>query len=285
MMRAVFSKASLRSLPRASSGQTEGSSVRMPGSHGMIMIPQYLDLRRVSLKNAVYSGSLPGDACDGEKPASGAFAHAFPYLAEAVSGVEQISAELAFSTHPSGTRVITGNIRALFHAQCQRCLDDAPLYVDRKVSIACVFDESDMNALSDDYEPWLLNPDDKLLDIYSVLQEEFLLALPNAVYHNKALLEALREHPQNLPGLPQPMLATWEQALARCQAIDLATIGMPSKREMANYATKQVSNQQSAEQGTTASKDQSRPAELSKTKSSWQQGDQNPFSVLDQLKK
>lgn len=271
------------------------------------MIPQYLDLRRVSLKNAIYKGSLPGD--DGSIET---LKQAFPYLSDALVGVQRIQAILEFSAEQSKAKLIRGSVFGVFELQCQRCLEPAPLLIDRNIAIACVFDETDMAQVNDSFEPWLLNPDDKLLDIYAVLQEEFLLALPNSHYHGSAqtddlakLVEDKRADFSDLVNLDQSKLKNWDKLTRECQAIDLSAIGKPpvsaqhslGSTKRSSDAVSQVTEDSGtsrndmvlSDSGVQAFETETRqdglpPGPNKGSKGSWQQGDQNPFNVLSALK-
>jgi len=100
----------------------------------------------------------------------------------------QIDAHLEFGFDDEKRRVVTGRITAELQVVCQRCLESMALPVDVAVAWAIVWDEEQAKKLPSRLEPWIAGEGPE--DLYVMVEEELLLALPTAPMHNSDCLPA-----------------------------------------------------------------------------------------------
>jgi uncharacterized protein len=101
-----------------------------------------------------------------------------PLLMEAV-GVAHV--ELRLSSDDEGYRTITGRIAARAVLQCQRCLGPVGHELDLPVSLAMVWAEKEIPSLPSRYDGVVVGADP--VDLYELVEEELLLALPLVAAH------------------------------------------------------------------------------------------------------
>jgi uncharacterized protein len=84
---------------------------------------------------------------------------------------------LRFETDPQGLVVVQGKALTEVELECQRCGESFtyPIHVEFNYSPVC--DESQVEALPEDYEPLQLNEDNYFL-VADLIEDELLLALP-----------------------------------------------------------------------------------------------------------
>lgn len=79
--------------------------------------------------------------------------------------------------------VVSGSIEASVYVQCQRCLGEMPFAIDANVHVAIVAGEDQARCLPKDLDPWTVV--DSSADLYHLIEEEILLALPMVAYHQE----------------------------------------------------------------------------------------------------
>jgi len=105
-----------------------------------------------------------------------------PRLASAVTAVcGPLQASVQFELDESRAKIARGSAQVAVETVCQRCLD--PLRVDLQADFAVqvIWSEEHINRVAANYEPWLVL--DKMANLYELLEDEILLALPLVNYH------------------------------------------------------------------------------------------------------
>lgn len=111
-----------------------------------------------------------------------------PRLADAVESTEgQIAVELQFGIGEDGKKLVKGVARANLELVCQRCLNPMTYPVTSEISLAILWDEEDLKALPKDLDPWIVG--EGLADFYEMIEEELLLSLPPAAYHEELCID------------------------------------------------------------------------------------------------
>lgn len=132
--------------------------------------PHYVDTRKVFNQKGIFSGDLPKEK--------------FVRLADMlVEGDFHAEATLSFRLDNRNLKLIEGKARATLTVACQRCLRPLDLEVADDIRLALVIDEEAAGRLEGDVEPWI-EPEFRL-DPVALIEEQLLLAMPLAAYHDK----------------------------------------------------------------------------------------------------
>jgi len=99
----------------------------------------------------------------------------------------EVAIDLKFAIDEQKARTLRGTVDTHAKVICQRCLDTVVLDLHCELSLAVVRDEDEAKQLPSYLEPWIA--DEGMVDLYSVIEEELLLALPLAAYHDTACVE------------------------------------------------------------------------------------------------
>lgn len=94
-------------------------------------------------------------------------------------------AELAFDIDEQARRVIKGRINASLQLVCQRCLEGIAVTVQPELSLALVWNDEQAGNLPRWLDPVLMEGSD--LDLYSIVEDELLLAMPLVASHDKGV--------------------------------------------------------------------------------------------------
>lgn len=148
-------------------------------------LPKLVDPRKFAHQNKHLAGIVPEAG--------------LPRLAKSNpdAGVAQpgchASAELEFHVDEQYRKCVTGKVWAKVTVECQRCLEPLELDVQTEVNLAIVWKEDDSRQLPETLDPWIVSEEQG--DLYAILEEELLLALPAVAYHDfqcidSALMEA-----------------------------------------------------------------------------------------------
>ncbi len=136
-------------------------------------LPRQVEPRKFALHNAIVQGQVPGAD--------------LPRLVEASCSIESVRAELQFG-FDERRPVVSGAVNAVTHLQCQRCLEPVQVNLDCTVALTVVKTEEQAKALPKERDPWLV-PED-CGDLYVMLEEELLLAMPFVAFHDYDCVDA-----------------------------------------------------------------------------------------------
>ena len=152
--------------------------------------PLYVDLRKVFSQQAFFEGQLDRTS----------FARVMPLLASEDFSVE---ASLGFGLDKRARRRISGAIKARLSVECQRCLQPLELTIEDDIDLALVSTEEQAAALDEGIDPWI-EPEFKL-DPSQIVEEQLLLSMPLASYHEKGACEP--------PGVAQAAVSNTKQSV------------------------------------------------------------------------
>ncbi len=114
-----------------------------------------------------------------------------------------VDVEFEFGISSYKIRYMSVALKAHVHVVCQRCLQPMDLLVSHESLAGLVKSEAAIERLSDEYEPFIVEPEPVLLK--TIVEDELILAMPVASMHSQGecdngLLEAqLNDEPELNP--------------------------------------------------------------------------------------
>ena len=102
-----------------------------------------------------------------------------------------IEAELEFDVQ-GRLRTVCGSVKASLTVTCQRCMQPMTLNLDSQFKLAMVSDESRAGLLPEEFEPLMLDEDNRV-NIPVMLEDELLLAIPLVALHETECSDYLQE--------------------------------------------------------------------------------------------
>lgn len=96
---------------------------------------------------------------------------------------------LSFGQDEQRRRVVTGSATGEVVLTCQRCLEPVTLPIACDIALAMVWDEEQAAQLPRALDPWIL-AEEGPTDLYHMVEEELLLALPAVAYHDTQCVSA-----------------------------------------------------------------------------------------------
>ncbi|MGH1470205.1 MAG: YceD family protein [Cellvibrionaceae bacterium] len=139
-------------------------------------LPQTVDARKFAHQGVDLSGELKLDRL-------------LRFQNAIVSTNGPLYAQLQFDLDTSRHRVLTGVVKGDVSVICQRCMQPVTLSIDTELAIGIVSTEEAVKQLPKDLEPWLVDSEDSEADLYEVLEDELLLALPMVAYHEEQCVD------------------------------------------------------------------------------------------------
>lgn len=141
-------------------------------------LPKCFDARKACVKELELSGIVK--------------ASALSRLASVVSCEDTtISASLRFLRDEQRRFVVSVDVAGDVGVRCERCLDIMPLAVEAHSTLMLCSSDEQAQQCPNQYEPLVYTGDE--LDLYEVIEEELLLALPVAPMHEAMCIDALPE--------------------------------------------------------------------------------------------
>jgi uncharacterized protein len=135
-------------------------------------VPRHIDPRKLASQGTYFDGVVP----TGE----------MVRLSEAVERLdEEAKVQLAFNFDESRHLVIEGHFSLEVSCQCQRCLQPVDQHLEGDILIGVVWTEDRLEVLPKRYDPWLVESEPA--DLYEMLEDEILLALPIVSYHDESV--------------------------------------------------------------------------------------------------
>lgn len=133
-------------------------------------IPRYADLRKLATAEGRISGVL-------------ALAD-LPRLNELLASRDgEATVDLHCGLDDEGLRIIAGTIRAVPQLRCQRCLDTMSCKLEIEVRIAMCWHEDEVASLQSRIDALVIGSEPS--DLYELVEEELLLALPMVPKHEQ----------------------------------------------------------------------------------------------------
>jgi len=93
--------------------------------------------------------------------------------------------ELQFAIDDDGRRTAHCRVHGTLRVTCQRCLEPLAHEVDVEVTMAFVASDDEAKKLPVELEPVMLPENSNQVDLYAMLEEELLLNLPIAAFHER----------------------------------------------------------------------------------------------------
>lgn len=146
----------------------------------MSSIAEYVDARKAFVQHAQIEGLLALEK----------LTRAADILADKEG---QLQASLSFSTTEDGIKRIRGSISAQVNAVCQRCLHPVEVAVEDQINLVMAMDDEKARLLEQrldkDVDLWV--SDAEKISIAELLEDQLILSLPIASYHELAQCRAL----------------------------------------------------------------------------------------------
>lgn len=137
-------------------------------------LPQQVEPRKLAYNQVTFHGVVK--------------AQDLPRLAKTAQFTGDIRVCLDFSVDEQGRRMVIGKIDGDARLECQRCLQEmAEQLIQADVKVAIVWDEEESKQLPRDIDPWIVGEDEA--DFYALVEEELLLNLPVAAYHDYVCID------------------------------------------------------------------------------------------------
>lgn len=106
-----------------------------------------------------------------------------PRFAEAVLSLNgHVAVEVRFYRDEQRRLRVSGHITAECELTCQRCMNGMPYHIDADFELMIVVSDEKAQMVPKSFEPWIVA--DKG-DLYEVIEDELLLALPYVLYHEE----------------------------------------------------------------------------------------------------
>lgn len=131
-------------------------------------LPRLADLRKLAAAGASLSGVIALSD--------------LPRLCEALVDADgELEVRLQLGADDEGYRTIAGSVGSILKLECQRCLEPVSLRVQVPVSLAMVWREDELASLPERFEGVIVGPEPS--DLFTILEDEVLLALPLVAMH------------------------------------------------------------------------------------------------------
>lgn len=141
-------------------------------------IPRHADLRKYVAAGARIAGTVPLAALE--------------RLQGVLASMDgDVTLELQCGMDDEGYRVVSGTVRAGLGLQCQRCLGSLCHQVDASLALALVWREEEIVSVPSRLDGLVVGMDP--YDLYELIEEELLLALPLVARHPEGVCEISSE--------------------------------------------------------------------------------------------
>jgi len=105
-----------------------------------------------------------------------------------------VEVKLHFRRDEQGGKLIDGEVRATGAVPCQRCLKPMPLAIDSRFTVGVVWSDEEAGRLNKDLEPYIV--DEGPQDVRDLIEDELILCVPYASYHDQADCAVVYEAPE-----------------------------------------------------------------------------------------
>lgn len=132
-------------------------------------LPSHVDPRKLANQGAHLGGRIPPED--------------LPRLAQAVLQVGEVEVNLTFCRDAEQRAIVEGEFRLAVEMSCQRCMQSLRTEIAGSLQVGVVWDEGRAAELPRRLDPWVV--DSESADLYAMLEDEFLLSLPIAPFHDE----------------------------------------------------------------------------------------------------
>ncbi len=133
------------------------------------ILPRQVDPRKFAQQGIDLQGNIPLEALD--------------RLAQiAVGDNADIEVELHFEVDDQRHRLLRGQVSAKLQLTCERCMEPCDQHIEGSLALGVVWDEDQAKNLPKSIDAWIAP--EGASDLYEVIEEEILLCIPMAVYHD-----------------------------------------------------------------------------------------------------
>lgn len=146
----------------------------MPHPSKRKILPRHVDPRKLVVQGATLTGDTP--------------AAELTRLRDAVLSTEgDVETSLVFSRDETGNPQVEGRLSLEVRLECQRCMQPMRFELRTGSRLGIVWNEQRAKQLPKELEPWVVESEEA--DLFALVEEELLLALPIAAYHEEAECE------------------------------------------------------------------------------------------------
>jgi len=132
-------------------------------------LPRKVDPRKFVAQGIEVAGDVPVEV--------------FERLGQSLTSTDGFArVELAFGRDEQGLKIIEGKLGGEVHVTCQRCLQAMIQPVAADILLAIVWDEEEARQLPRKVDPIIVG--EESIDLYELVEDELLLALPFVSYHD-----------------------------------------------------------------------------------------------------
>jgi len=149
------------------------------------MLPKLVDPKRLADQGITLKGSL--------------VAKNLPRISQVADVLSEVEVELAFAKDNQGRPRINGVISGMFGLQCQRCLNKVETALSQPVELLVVWSDEQSRSVPRELDPWQV--DEQQANLFELIEDEILLALPLVAKHPEGQCQA-PEMPEQ--GIPEP---------------------------------------------------------------------------------
>ncbi|NQY51459.1 MAG: DUF177 domain-containing protein [Piscirickettsiaceae bacterium] len=93
------------------------------------------------------------------------------------------SVDMIFDVDKDNIPYLQGKFTSLLTFICERCMHVMSLTITAECLLALIQNEHKIKALSEQYEPWLINSNEPI-QLNSIVEDELILALPSVPKHD-----------------------------------------------------------------------------------------------------
>lgn len=132
------------------------------------LLPRLVDPRKLASQGMSVKGEIT--------------ARDLPRLSDAVAGEpSNARVELSFARDPGGQERLDGRVDCDVTLVCQRCLLPVAVSLTAHVAVGIVAGDEQARMLDRELEPWIVAEESG--DLFELIEEELLLALPMIAFH------------------------------------------------------------------------------------------------------
>ena len=161
-------------------------------------LPRLIDARKFAQQSISLQGKLPTSD--------------LTRISEDLIGDDhELVADIQFGIEDK-MRFLKGQISGYLGLRCQRCLEKVQYSVAAEIQLGMLWREDQQSSLPKEWDPWIVS--DGQIDLYSVLEDELILSIPNIIYHESQCIPPehfasgdIEDEPAEVENRPNPFEA------------------------------------------------------------------------------